>query len=281
MLSKEKDGAFAVLCAQVKECLGSGHTIQERTFLDISRRIVKFLTSATAELLPSTFHELADYVFDYWKYEAERETDYKRGITHVRLYQLTYLVRLFGIIRQQDDQYRQDARTDEKYFQFLQVVDDSPGISQDDLVSRLKSNPSEVSEKIQYMEEKGYLLAQEILTNKYYQLSFDGMCLLNRMKENGVNNRKPDLIPWNITSVKQERIETANFFSSKPPFQYFITTEAPDQQKLSTSKRQSSPLRPSHQMVAGTEVRLHQTRIHGHKESVIKDRAALADMKVN
>jgi len=184
-LEKQKDEAFAILCAQVKECLRLSNPIQERTFSDISKRIINHISGKAIDALPSSFYELSEYVRNYWKYESDIETDYKRGVISARLYQLTHLVYLFNIIQKQENQYRVDAvDLGQEYFDFLHFVDNSPGISHNDLSTHLRRGMSVISKTARYLEEKGYLLSQRIANNTFYQLSYSGTCLLNRVREN-------------------------------------------------------------------------------------------------
>jgi DNA-binding MarR family transcriptional regulator len=183
-LNEQEEDYFTRVCTHVSECLDSGRTIAEREFLYISRRVIKFAASAIAEPLPSTFWDLEKSVSNYWRYEANSETDCKRGVTYARLYELTRFASLFRTIENQDNRLRIDAIDDKEYFDLLQAINGSPGISRKELHDRLSYSLSEIDSKIRFMEDKGYLLVQRVITNVYYQLSFAGTCLLNRMREN-------------------------------------------------------------------------------------------------
>ena len=175
-------GVYAVseLCKKVKEIIVKRKVIRERTLLDFNKLSI-WAICASLEELPSAFYELAEYISDYWRYQAASETDRELAYSYIRIYQSVNMLKTYYFEREREQMIREQSLKSYDVKKLLGEIRDYPGISRQKLQKKLGISFEKLDEQIAYLDINGFCTSKCFGFDKCYILSENGIDLYDTM----------------------------------------------------------------------------------------------------
>lgn len=164
------------MLGRILEEVKTGQALRERTLLDLSKLVIRFISGSEKEL-PEMFSCLFERISNYWHYELDSEENMERAYSYIRLYQTVGILQIAYREQKRQEKIKDEAQKNEKLFPLLSMVNKKPGIRQKDLEDLLNVSSETLHEELESMERRGYLLGRGLGGNRSYILSIEGVDL--------------------------------------------------------------------------------------------------------
>ncbi len=173
---------FSDLCTKLKENVHEEKNISEHRLEEFSKMFLWIIRN-NVQPLPESFSEMYVLLSNYWRYGIRKDENFERKCSYIRLYQMANLLKSFGIELKQESKVVSMVMQDRVDSSLVRGIRSVPGITHKKLEVSLGMSSEELTQKMLFMEQQGFVLGRNSGENRGYILTSTGENLYQCLNE--------------------------------------------------------------------------------------------------
>lgn len=178
-LNSHKEIFFSI-CRRLSNTIQQQKPIQDRELFDFSKTVIWIIRDSMTSR-SSVLDGLSGQISDYWHFEANTDTNFKRKHSYIRLYQMVTLLQSFAHEQEQKQKVLVALRENMQNMKTISFLHSYPGITRRKLREILGLSSEELQAQLDTLKKERFLTSRRSGEEQYYMLTSDGEALYGEL----------------------------------------------------------------------------------------------------
>lgn len=168
------------ICGRLTHTVQQQKPIQDGELFDFSKIVIWVIRDSMLSL-PNVLDGLYGSISDYWHFEANSDTNFKRKHSYIRLYQMLALLQNFAVEQEQNQKALSVLEKNIQNMGIISFLHSYPGITHRKLREILDLSSEELQVQLDSLKKGGFLTNRRSGEEQYYMLTNAGEALYGQL----------------------------------------------------------------------------------------------------